>query len=76
VASVAPQDTRTAFSLDICHPIQAINTASVACNLPTLVASAITHELQEFGFVPVIAPLVVALAAEAPDPPPPKSIIR
>ena len=74
VAGIAPQHSRPAFNLDICHPIQPTCTVSAGCSLPTLVANTVTFDLQEFGSTPVPSILVAALAAEAPDPPPPESI--
>jgi hypothetical protein len=76
VASAFRQDTQPAFSLDICHPIQAINIASAGCSLPTLVRCYVSHVIRESAFDPVAATIIIARAAEAPDPPPPKQSVR
>jgi hypothetical protein len=73
VASAFRQDTQPAFSLDICHPIQAINTASAGCSLPTLVRCFVSYLVGESALDPVAATIMIARAAEAPDPPPPKA---
>lgn len=76
VASAFRQDTQPAFTLDICHPAQAINTVSTGCSLPTLVRSFLTHVIGESSFEPAATTIMIARAAEAPDPPPPESLDR
>jgi hypothetical protein len=73
VASAAPHDTHPTFSLDICQPIQAMDSLSAGCCLPTLVACSFVQMLNEFGMAPVIVPSIVLSADEGPDPPPPKA---
>lgn len=73
VASAFRQDTQPAFSLDICHPIQAIDTAAAGCSLPTLARCYVSHVIGESGFDPVTATIMIARSGEAPDPPPPKA---
>jgi len=75
VASAFRHDAQPAFSLDICHPIQAINTASAGCSLPTLVRCYVSHVIGESAFDPVAATIMIARAGEAPDPPPPKALV-
>lgn len=74
VVSASPRDGRTAFTLDICHPLQAFDTGSARCDLPPLLNWSITHEPQESGAVTEFAMTVVTRANEPPDPPPPKAL--
>jgi hypothetical protein len=74
VASVVPHSGDAAFALDICHPAQTLDRAAVPCNLPIPATYVIAH-------VPSVhragAQALVTLAdhiAEAPDPPPPKTL--
>jgi hypothetical protein len=61
-----------AISLDICHPLQSLETSSGTVlvarpALPTLGAEIVAHEaLTQF------VPILKSKLAEAPDPPPPK----
>ena len=73
VASAAPRDTQPTFSLDICQPIQAMDSLSAGCCLPTLADCSFVQVLNEFGVAPVIVPSIVLSADEGPDPPPPKA---
>ena len=73
VASQAAPDSHPAFTLDICHPLQAVNAMSTPCNLPVLRTNGIAHAPAPAG---VLAEAIFTMAtrpADAPDPPPPKA---
>jgi len=66
------ENSTPAFTLDICHPAQALDVVSAPCCLPIPMMRAVADELAEGGLV---APSVVAMAtraAEAPETPPPE----
>jgi hypothetical protein len=73
VASRAAPDSRPAFTLDICHPLQAVNAASGPCNLPILHAQAIAHKPALVGILAEAIFTMATRPADAPDPPPPKT---
>jgi hypothetical protein len=74
VVSASPQDARTAFTLDICHPLQAFDTETARCDLAPLLKCSITYELPESGVVRERVMTIVTRANEPPDPPPPKPL--
>jgi len=76
VASAFPQDRQPAFTLDICHPAPAINIVSTGCSLPTLVRCFLNHVIGDSAFEPAATAIMIARAADAPDPPPPESVDR
>jgi hypothetical protein len=74
VASQAAPDSYPAFTLDICHPLQAVNAVSAPCNPPVLRANVIAHPPAPAGVLTEVIVTAAARPADAPDPPPPKAI--
>ena len=70
---VVQHSSEATFTLDICHPVQSFS------HSPTLVMAiipdspAVAQFLPERGLYPVPATAMRVRAADAPDPPPPKT---
>lgn len=67
-------DSHPAFTLNICHPLQAADTVAAPCNLPAPRAEAIIRKPEPVGllFQPVLT--MNNRPAEAPDSPPPRAL--
>lgn len=72
VVAPAGADQRPCFSLDICHPAQALGAASVQCALPVPSNGVSPPALRAYRMTSRAADAVVALAPGPPDTPPPK----
>jgi hypothetical protein len=74
VASEAAPHSCPAFTLDICHPLQAVNAISAPCNLPILRAEAIVYAPGPSSIIAKSLFMITPRPADAPDPPPPKTL--
>jgi len=70
---VAAQDSKPAFTLDICHPVGGAAHTLTPCEAPLVPAPGVAQTLHESGVVdgPVIK--LTSRLNEAPTPPPPKT---
>jgi len=70
---IAMHSSETMFTLDICHPVQSFGYSPVAvvAILPGL--AAVASFLPECGRFPIRTASLRLRAADAPDPPPPKT---
>jgi hypothetical protein len=72
VSSAIAGDHQTAFTLDICHPAQALSGASIRCSVP--LPSSRTLRISP-GFSGMVAGVIAPTESRAADPPtspPPK----
>jgi hypothetical protein len=73
VTTPASGDQGASLTLDICHPAQALGTASIQCSIP-LLPSATLERSPEFSVMHKFPALLVkARLSDPPEAPPPKS---
>ena len=66
--------SRPAMTLNICHPLQAVNSVAAPCGLSAVRAEAIVREPEPAETVVKLAAPIKTRPAESPDPPPPKTL--
>jgi hypothetical protein len=71
---VQPQST-PAFTLDICSPIASFALGAGSCSLPPLSAFAFPALIENYDTAIESARVLVDRLVDAPDPPPPKSLV-
>jgi hypothetical protein len=64
-----------AFTLNICTPLQSSMQVSASCSLPTMNLFTFERPLDDHSIAIGLTPRVIGRAIEAPDPPPPKSLV-
>jgi hypothetical protein len=69
---VTAQDSRPAFSLDICHPIGGAAHTLTPCEAPLVPAHGVAQTLRESGMADAPVIKLTSRLNEAPTPPPPK----
>jgi hypothetical protein len=71
---VQPQSA-PAFTLDICSPIASFALGVGSCSLPPLSAFAFPTLIENYDTAIEFARVLVDRLVDAPDPPPPKSLV-
>ena len=70
---IAVHSSETMFTLDICHPVQSFSYSPVAVVAILPGVAAVASFLPECGRSPIRTAALRVRAADAPDPPPPKT---
>ncbi|MGH7932741.1 MAG: hypothetical protein ACREQN_06170 [Candidatus Binataceae bacterium] len=73
VSGIAFQPSGPAITLDLCHPMQAVDAVSSQCSIPVLSLFIVTLTLSALGVVAEPVRMVTVRPGEAPDPPPPEA---
>jgi hypothetical protein len=73
--AILEHNSAPAFTLNICTPLQSFTRAAASCSLPTMNLFPFECPLEDRGIAIGLTPSIVSRAFEAPDPPPPKSLI-
>jgi len=71
---VQPQSA-PAFTLDICSPIASFALGAGSCSLPPMFAFAFPTSIENYDTAIESARVLVDRLVDAPDPPPPKSLV-
>jgi hypothetical protein len=64
-----------AFTLDICSPLASFAVGAGSCSLPPLPACAFPAVTENYGTAIEAVRVVLDRLVDAPDPPPPKSLV-
>jgi hypothetical protein len=73
--AILQHNTAPAFTLNICTPLPSFTYGATSCSLPTMNVFVFECALEDRGIAIELTPRIIGRAIEAPDPPPPKSLI-
>jgi hypothetical protein len=69
------RESTPAFTLDICHPLPAFAVGTASCALAAFTAFSFSIVIEDRGPTDASNIAIVDRASEAPDPPPPKTLV-
>jgi hypothetical protein len=72
---LAERQSAPAFTLDICHPLPAFAVGAASCTLAAFTAFSFSVAIEKRGPTESSNIAVNDRAGEAPDPPPPKTLV-